>query len=163
MEYIETLGRGAHDCFLCHYWHSPADDPKNLVLWRTSTCMALFNRFPYTNGHMLIALGAHVSDLEQVPEEAMAEVMRISRDLIRVLRAEANAQGFNFGLNLGRCAGAGVPDHLHFHLVPRWAGDTNFMAVVDDVRVIPQSMQALYDGLKRRTATLNLPYARGTD
>lgn len=158
LEYIRSLSEKVDGCFLCHYWQTPQDDAENLVLWRRPSCMALLNRFPYTAGHFLIAVGDHFGDLHDVSDETMHDIMQMSRDLVTILRAEIKADGFNFGLNLGRCAGAGVPGHLHFHLVPRWEGDTNFMGVVEDVRVISQSLESLYEQLCQRTLEMKLRY-----
>ncbi len=149
MEYIHSLGPDARDdgCFLCTYWQHPKDDVANRVLWRSDNVYVVMNRFPYTNGHLLIAPGAHVGDMTAMDDDLLAEMTRATRDAIRVLTDVASPQGFNVGINLGRCAGAGLPDHIHTHIVPRWNGDTNYMAVVGDVRVIPQSLDALHEQL----------------
>jgi ATP adenylyltransferase len=144
MEYIDGLGLDEADgCFLCRALENPQDDEKNSVLWRSQHTLVLLNRFPYSNGHVLIAPAAHVAELEDLPDEVLLELLRRTRDVKRVLQAALRAQGFNIGINLGRCAGAGLLGHLHLHLVPRWNGDTNFMAVLGDVKVIPQSLIAV--------------------
>ncbi len=149
MEYIQTLDSSADDdgCFLCRYWASPQDDAPQHVLWRSERAFVVMNRFPYTNGHLLIAPQAHVGDLLDLTEEDAIEITRLTREALRVLRNVLNPQGFNVGVNLGRCAGAGLPGHVHAHIVPRWSGDTNFMAIVGDVRVIPQSLDRLHEKL----------------
>ncbi|MCK4343246.1 MAG: HIT domain-containing protein [Phycisphaerae bacterium] len=140
MEYIAGLGEGKDDCFLCRLSESPRDDEKNHVLWRGARTLAVLNRFPYSNGHTLIAPTAHLAEPEDLSDEVLLELMQRTRDVKRVLQAALQAQGFNIGINLGRCAGAGLPGHLHVHVVPRWGGDTNFITVLGDVKVIPQSL-----------------------
>lgn len=105
----------------------------------------VLNRFPYNNGHLLIAPRAHKGQLDQLDAEEILETQENLRRMVRVLNRVMHADGYNIGLNLGRVAGAGLPGHLHWHLVPRWHGDTNFMPVVADVKVIVQSLDALYD------------------
>lgn len=147
MEYIRTAGpEAAADagCFLCRYWATPDDDSANHVLWRTAHALVLLNRFPYTSGHLMVALAAHIGDFAALNEQQHAEMSQGIADAVRVLRDAAAPQGFNIGYNVGRSAGAGVPDHLHAHIVPRWSGDTNFMSVVGDVRVIPEALEATY-------------------
>jgi len=149
MEYIHSLAPGAEDegCFLCNYWETPADDPKNYVVWRTDRVLVVMNRFPYTNGHLLIAPAGHVGDLGGLGDAVLAAMMNATRDAVALLADTVNAHGYNIGINLGRCAGAGLPDHVHTHVVPRWNGDTNYMAIVGNVRVIPQALDALYGEL----------------
>ncbi|MFO0837603.1 MAG: HIT domain-containing protein [Phycisphaerae bacterium] len=141
MEYIEGLGEPDSGCFLCRYLAAAADDAKNHVLWRSPHSLVLLNRFPYTNGHLLIAPAQHVATLDKLPEEVLLELSARLRDAMRILDDALGPQGYNVGMNLGRCAGAGLPDHLHWHIVPRWSGDTNFVPVIGDVRVMPQSLE----------------------
>jgi ATP adenylyltransferase len=163
MEYIHSL----HDekqpkgCFLCWYSQHPEEDGRNHVIWRGPTCMTLFNRFPYSNGHLLIAPYAHVGLLDGLDEAALTELIGQVRDAQRLLQETTCAQGFNVGMNFGRCAGAGLPDHLHVHIVPRWEGDTNFMPVLGDTRIIPQSIEALYVKMRDAAGRLGLPEVRG--
>ncbi len=161
MEYLRTLEddpSGRPDgCFLCHYWSRPEEDKKNLVLWRTERCMVLFNRFPYTGGHMLVAPSGHVSSLHDLDDETMLEMMSLARDIQTALTETIQPQGFNVGININHCAGAGLPGHLHLHVVPRWEGDTNFMAVMGQVRVISQGLEDLYRELSAASEKLNLP------
>jgi ATP adenylyltransferase len=105
--------------------------------------MVCMNRFPYTNGHLLVAHAGHKGDLVDLREQELADLTAGIRDAVQVLRRVLNPQGFNIGYNLGHCAGAGLPDHLHAHVVPRWGGDTNYMAVIGDTRVIPDALDAL--------------------
>jgi ATP adenylyltransferase len=107
------------------------------------------NLFPYNNGHLLIAPRAHKAELEELTDAERADLMRQTTECVGLLKRAVSAQGFNIGINLGKCAGAGLPGHLHQHVVPRWAGDTNFMGVVGEVRVVPQAMSQLYEELMR--------------
>lgn len=143
MAYIRSLGEEADDgCFLCGYAGVAADDGVHHVVWRGSTAFAVLNRFPYTNGHLLISPLAHKAmPADLTPDESLELMTAVGRS-IEALRECLGAQGFNIGMNIGRCAGAGLPDHLHWHVVPRWNGDTNFMSIVDDVRVIPDSLES---------------------
>ncbi len=153
MKYISEMGN-SDDCFLCGYFSSPQDDADNLVLWRSEVSLVCLNRFPYTNGHLLIAPAAHKPDLSDLDETEMLELLRMLSKAQQALKVAMNPQGFNVGMNLGRCAGAGLPGHLHFHIVPRWQGDTNFMAVTGEVRVIPQDLTESYQAIKAAAQTL---------
>jgi ATP adenylyltransferase len=138
-------------CFLCRAAASYANDQvareQNLVLWRGKHVYSILNRYPYTNGHLLVAPLRHVAGLHELTDqqhlEAMHRLSRYTQTLRRLLRAD----GFNIGLNLGATAGAGVPGHLHWHLVPRWPGDHNFMPTLAGIRVIPQSLVATWEAL----------------
>jgi ATP adenylyltransferase len=110
--------------------------------------MVIMNKYPYINGHLLVAPVRHIGDVEDLSDEEMLDAMNMVRACIGVLKKHMSPDGFNVGLNLGRVAGAGMEDHLHFHVVPRWNGDTNFMAVFGDVRVIPQHIQETYSQLR---------------
>ena len=158
MEYIRSLTEDAapNGCFLCHYWSNPSKDIENHVVWRTASSFVVMNRFPYTNGHLLIALADHVGELDAIEPDALADMTLTTRDAVRVLRRAISPQGFNVGYNIGRCAGAGLPDHLHAHVVPRWSGDTNFMAVLGTVRTIPDALDALYVELVKTATTLGI-------
>lgn len=145
------------DCFLCAYWQYPDNDRENLVLWRTRRSIVLFNRYPYTGGHLLIAPADHVGKLEALSENHLLELMLCARDTQQLLSAVLKPQGFNLGMNINRCAGAGVPDHLHLHVIPRWEGDTNFISTCSDVRVISQSLSDLYQKLHEMAEKLQLP------
>ena len=157
MKYIESLHQEGGGCFLCEYRDDHDHDRENLVLWRGPQCLAVLNRFPYTGGHALVAPLEHIADLETMSPGAMQEMMTMLRDLQRVLAGALGAAGFNVGINIGRCAGAGLPGHLHAHIVPRWPGDTNFMSVFDDVRMMPASLDSLYTEITRVAGELNLP------
>lgn len=145
-------------CFLCRAVAQcePASqsevDKENLVVLRSKVSIVLLNRYPYNNGHLLVAPNRHVATLDQLSDDEhldmMHQLVRLSRTLQNLMKAE----GFNIGLNLGRIAGAGVPGHVHWHIVPRWNGDTNFMPVLAGINVIPQSLEALVDLLRTTLA-----------
>jgi len=154
--YIQGLNKSS-DCFICQNLANPQDDDKNLVLWRSSCCLVILNRFPYNNGHLLIAPARHIPDLEKATDEELLEMTRLVRESQRALSLALKPHGFNVGMNFGRCAGAGLPEHLHIHLVPRWDGDTNFMSVCGDTDVISQSLNELFEQLKQVSKEHNLP------
>jgi len=135
-------------CFLCRAAEDPARDHELYVLWRGQSCFCVANRWPYNNGHLLVAPVEHKADLEDLTEEELAEQLAMLRRCRRNLAAVMAPDGFNIGVNLGQAAGAGVPGHLHWHIVPRWAADTNFMTVTSDARVIPQSLESLWEMLR---------------
>lgn len=158
MEYIRSLADEARsDCFLCRYREHPAEDAAHHVLWRTPHSLVMLNRFPYTNGHLLIAPFGHKEDLTDLTEDEFADLWRQTRDAKTALAELMHPNGFNIGVNLGLCAGAGLPGHIHVHIVPRWTGDTNFMAVIGDVRVVPESLARMYEQLCKTCASLGLP------
>ena len=147
MDYIRSLDKpDAGKCFLCEAAAATSNQDKaeRLVLWTTPQTIVLINRYPYTNGHLLIAPKPHVADLELMPDDAAADFHHQTLRAIKLLKRAISPQGFNIGINLGRCAGAGLPGHVHQHVVPRWGGDTNFMSVVGEVRVVPQAMTQLH-------------------
>ena len=136
-------------CFLCDAIAAGGDDPGSLVLERRPRCFSILNRFPYNNGHTLVAPNDHKAQLTDLDDDELAELMRLTRDTQALLSATIGPHGFNIGLNLGVCAGAGVPGHLHVHVVPRWNGDTNFMPVTAGTKVIVQSLEALHQVLRQ--------------
>ncbi len=143
-----------HDCFLCHYRDCEAtDDAKNLVVLRGEHCLVVLNRFPYNNGHLLIAPREHKADLRDLNDAELLESNHLLQKMVSVIEQSMSPDGFNVGLNLGRVAGAGLPGHIHWHIVPRWNGDTNFMPVLGDTKVIPQSLEALYEILQAALAS----------
>jgi ATP adenylyltransferase len=153
IEYIKSLHKPDADgaCFLCAASAATTDDERRqrLTLWQSEHMVVMINRYPYTNGHLLIAPKSHKADLDQLTEAEQADLTRQTADAVLLLRRAVSAQGFNIGINLGRVAGAGVPGHLHQHVVPRWAGDVNFMGVVGEVQVVPQAMSQLWEELVR--------------
>ena len=141
---------GAEPCFICQGL-AAQDDRKNLIALRTPRTAVILNRYPYNNGHLLVAPLAHKGAFSDLDSGELLELQETLRRMIASLDEAMSPHGYNVGLNLGRVAGAGLPGHLHWHIVPRWNGDTNFMTTVADTRVISQSLDALYDLL---TSTL---------
>ena len=140
-------------CFLCRDRDDSAD-AENYVVARSEHAMSVLNAFPYNNGHLMVAPLSHKGALEELTDDELLDCMHGVQRMVASLKRVLAPDGFNIGLNLGKAAGAGLPGHLHWHIVPRWNGDTNFMSVVDDVTVIPQSLAALYELL---VAELNNP------
>jgi ATP adenylyltransferase len=138
MEYI--AGEQRPGCLFCRVIADPNDKDAELVVWRPEGALVMLNKFPYNPGHALVAPVAHVPGLEALDDEQTTFLMRAVRRVVDVLRGELKPEGFNLGVNIGRAAGAGIPDHVHFHVVPRWNGDTNFMPVIDDVKVVNEAL-----------------------
>lgn len=142
MEYI--LGKKDEGCIFCR----ALSDQDNLTLYKGKVTMVVMNKYPYINGHLLVAPTRHLSLLEQVKKNEMGDLLETVEKSVGILKKVMNPDGFNVGLNLGKVAGAGVEEHLHFHIVPRWFGDTNALTVFADVRVIPEHLQATFHNLK---------------
>lgn len=157
-QYIRSLGESSTDgsCFLCDYLADEQGDDRNHVICRTTTTVMVMNLFPYTNGHLLIAPVRHLAELDDLNDEELLDLNRLARDGIKMLKTVVSAQGFNVGMNFGRCAGAGLPDHLHAHLVPRWNGDTNFMSTVGEARVVPESLDEVFERLRNAAREMGL-------
>jgi len=149
MTYIEapTTGSGEGDIFV----ELPAqdNDRDNLILKRGQTCFVMLNAFPYTNGHLLIAPYRQTPNLEDLDDAELLEINQFLAKGIRWVKRAYNPDGFNVGINIGRAGGAGIPNHIHWHVVPRWSGDTNFMTSVGEVRVLPHTLGDSYDRLKQ--------------
>ena len=120
------------------------DDAGHLVVARRKNTFLIMNRFPYAVGHMMAVPYRKAADIADLTEEEQLELWELAAHAQKLLRKVVNAQGFNIGLNIGKCGGAGVADHLHLHIVPRWEGDSNFMPVIADVRVMPEALESLY-------------------
>jgi len=142
MEYI--LSEKEKECIFC----LALSDEGNLALYKGSLSMVMMNKYPYINGHLLVAPKRHIAGLDDLTVEEMADLLRTVKNAIEILKKVMKPDGFNVGLNLGVVAGAGVEQHLHFHIVPRWHGDTNAMTVFAEVRVIPEHLEATYGNLK---------------
>ena len=148
MAYLKAPKESKRGCIFCDkIRQNRAKDRENLVVWRGKRAFAVLNLYPYTNGHLMVAPYQHTGELESLDGATLKEMMLLVAQSIRALRTMMNPQGFNVGANLGRVAGAGVEDHVHIHIVPRWGGDTNFMPVLADVRMIPELLPQTYDGL----------------
>lgn len=142
MEYI--LSDKDEGCIFCKALAAQDD----LTLYKGETTMVVMNKFPYINGHLLVAPTQHLATLHQLKRDDMATLLETVEKAVGILGNAMNPDGFNIGLNLGKVAGAGVEEHLHFHIVPRWFGDTNALTVFADVRVIPEHLMATYKNLK---------------
>src|SRR6186997_2106621 len=133
-DFLETAGRAS-------------DDVEHLVIARRKNAFLMMNRYPYTVGHLMVVPYRKVAELSALGENEVIELWNLVVHAQVLLRTAVKAQGFNIGLNLGECAGAGVPDHLHVHIVPRWSGDTNFMPVLGETRLLSEGLRSLYDKL----------------
>ena len=148
MEYItSTKTEGEKKCFLCI---DEGQDEASLVLGRVGKAFVIMNRFPYTNGHVMVVPVRHTGMAEDLTDEESLDMMRLVRIMVRVYKEEFNVEGINIGINVGRAAGAGLEEHIHVHMVPRWFGDTNFMAVTGETRVISEHLMTSYERLKRK-------------
>jgi len=146
MEHVTGPGKPAKGCL----FEPPGQESfsrKHLLLFRNDLCIVMLNRFPYANGHLLVAPVRHVADLTGLQALENAALMRLMQNCCSILRAHLKPHGINIGLNLGKVAGAGVDNHLHFHIVPRWDGDHNFMTVTAEIRTIPQHIENTFDML----------------
>ncbi|HXI74326.1 MAG TPA: HIT domain-containing protein [Pyrinomonadaceae bacterium] len=151
-EYITSSGpqKSPADCIFCAAHQNPADDKRNLIVHRASHNFVILNRYPYISGHLMIAPYAHVGELRAASKESTDEMMDLVKRCEQALRETYHPEGFNVGMNLGRVAGAGVADHIHMHILPRWGGDTNFMSTVGDTRVLPEDLMMTYEKLHGR-------------
>jgi len=153
MRYIESASRGEEGgCFLCE---NPAreDGADNLVLRRGKFCFVIMNLYPYNNGHLMVAPFRHVADLMELTAEEISEAGELVKLCVVALDETMHPHGYNIGMNLGRVAGAGVEDHLHLHIVPRWSGDTNFMPVLADTKVVSESLGESWRRLRKAFET----------
>ncbi len=154
MEYIRGGGTGGTRCIFC-IGEEDRKDPERLVLGIYANTLAICNRYPYNNGHVLLAPRRHVADLALLSAEEQGELISLLALGTKVLEEEYSPEGFNVGMNLGKVAGAGIVDHLHVHLIPRWGGDTNFMTSVLSTRVLPESLAQTHGRLSARFGTLS--------
>lgn len=135
----------------CIFCKLPAmnEDEKNLILYRGKQAFVIMNNYPYNPGHVMVAPYRHVAEFENLKKEEVEEIYELISLMLRAIKNAMNPHGFNIGINIGRVAGAGIEDHIHVHIVPRWNGDTNFMPVIADTKVIPQSLEDTYKELKK--------------
>jgi ATP adenylyltransferase len=147
IEYVEAPHPHDEGCIFCGRL-ALGDDEKALILTRSQLAFAILNAYPYNPGHLMVAPLRHVGELEALRPDELADASALLQRSVRALKEASGPDGFNIGLNLGRVAGAGVPGHVHWHVVPRWNGDTNFMAVVGETRVLPEALAATYAKLK---------------
>ncbi len=145
-DYISKMGSSDAGCVFCRIL-SENRDRDNLVLYRGRTLFAILNLFPYTAGHILLVANRHISFLKDTNDDELHEFLEAARLCEQALRSEYKPEGFNLGFNLGRAAGAGVEHHLHMHVLPRWTGDSNFVSVVAETRVLPEELARTFDRL----------------
>lgn len=152
MDYLWTPWRSTYikakkepgGCIFCRAFSNPQDDETNLVVYRGQECFVLLNRYPYTSGHLMIVPNEHVSRLNGSTRASSLEMIVLARDAERVLENIYHPDGVNLGMNLGAAAGAGIQEHIHLHVLPRWFGDANFMTAVGQARIIPESLEDTY-------------------
>lgn len=147
MEYVENSNK-VDGCVFC-FMQEMQDGPENLIAFRGRRSFVILNRYPYTSGHLMVVPFEHRSTLEELDSETRLEMMELTIQCMTVLRRVYSPQAFNMGANIGEAAGAGVKEHVHIHIVPRWAGDTNFMSTVGGARVLPESLEATYVRVKK--------------
>lgn len=145
LEYI--LGPKPDECVFCIPEHT-AEDKERLILYRGRYNFVIMNKYPYNNGHLMVTPYRHLMNLAHMTTEEMHESAELLKECTRIIQDRFNPQGVNIGLNLGEAAGAGIKEHLHFHLVPRWIGDSSFMAVFSETRMVPEHLYATYDAYK---------------
>ncbi|WP_297494911.1 HIT domain-containing protein [Thermococcus sp.] len=146
---IEYIRSPKHEgCIFCDF---PKEnrDRERLILYRGKHAFVIMNNYPYNPGHVMVAPYRHVANWEELTDEELLEIMKLTQMIIRAIKKAMKPDGFNLGVNLGRVAGAGIDTHVHLHIVPRWNGDTNFMPVIADTKVIPESLEEAYDELKK--------------
>jgi ATP adenylyltransferase len=134
-------------CVFCEAAKQP-DNPENLIIFRGKLAFVILNRYPYTSGHLMVVPFLHCKDLVDLPDETLLETMQLTQKAVSVLGQEYQPQGFNIGMNLGAVAGAGITEHLHMHVVPRWQGDANFVSVIGQTRVLPETLEETYHRMR---------------
>jgi len=147
MSYIQKHKEDEEECVFCIAQELP-DGPDNLILYRGQHAFVILNRYPYTSGHLMVVPYEHNPSLEGLEASARAELMELATLIMSIIGKEYQAQGFNIGINIGEAAGAGITDHVHLHVVPRWSGDTNFMSSLGETRVLPETLEDTYHRLK---------------
>ena len=146
-QYIEGVDK-QEECFLCNAYKSNEDE-KNLVLYRGKKCFVIMNLYPYNAGHLMVCPNKHIGDFLLLDKETLCELNTLTQKMIKALKKSLNPDGFNLGYNLGKVSGAGLETHIHNHIVPRWNGDTNFMPVLGEVKVISQDLKEIYHNIKK--------------
>ncbi len=147
MQFIEELRDKSSGCIFCELVQQTDQDRDRLILHRGTTCYVLMNRFPYNNGHLMIIPYQHTGKLSDLSGEENAEMMALAAKSVAIMEERIEAEGFNCGFNIGKVAGAGIADHVHLHVVPRWCGDTNFLPILGDTRSMPEYLANTYDRL----------------
>ncbi len=146
MEYIQS-DKNEHGCVFCIEMARP-DGPQNLIIYRGQLVFLILNRFPYTSGHLMVVPYQHTHTLTEITKGTQTEMMEIANRGIQVLEEVYHPQGYNVGINIGEAAGAGITEHIHMHIVPRWSGDTNFMSSLGSTRVLPETLEETYKRVK---------------
>ena len=148
-KYIKDTVSAKNDkCIFCELL-SENNDKENFIIYRGKKAYIMLNRYPYNNGHVMVIPYGHFSEMSELSDEEMLEIMKLLDLSVKVLKSKFSSDGFNIGINLGRTAGAGIDDHIHFHVVPRWNGDTNFMPVIGGTKIISQSLKESWEILKK--------------
>jgi ATP adenylyltransferase len=149
LDYVKDASKdNEQECIFCAFPGEGAEhDEAHLIVHRGERCFVILNKFPYTNGHLMVAPFEHIASLPELDAETVAEMMALAQQAMRILEEAYSPHGYNVGFNQGRVAGAGVEHHIHMHVVPRWGGDTNFMPVLGDTRVMPQTLEQSYETL----------------
>lgn len=148
-QYIESFSKpGENSCFLCNAAETTDSDEELLVVHRSKFCFAILNRYPYNSGHLLIAPYRHVGDYLQLSDDELKDITSLSQKFVNIMQQSLHPHGFNIGFNIGQVAGAGLPGHIHLHIVPRWNGDSNFISVLSETKVISSYLQDTYKQFK---------------
>ena len=146
MEYIKSSVKNISHCLFCDKLND-VKDRENLLLYRTEYNFVVMNPYPYNNGHLMVLPNKHIPTLEGLDEKALLDIMKVTQHSVDSIKKAFMPEGFNIGINLGKVAGAGLGEHLHIHIVPRWTGDASFMTVLGEVRVVPEHIMSTYDTL----------------
>ncbi len=155
LEYVENADK-VEGCILCLF-PQEGRDAERYIVHQGERAYVILNAFPYSNGHLMVVPRKHTADLDDLDAETRLELFDLTEASVRALRNAFRPDGFNIGINMGRVSGAGIEDHIHVHVVPRWNGDTNFMAVIGDTRVLPASLRATYDRLSPHFGSSSVP------
>ena len=151
IDYIQTPKE--EGCIFCTK-SNPKDDRDNLVLFRGKHAFVLMNLYPYSNGHLMVSPYEHTSDPLEISSDCQSEIMFLANESMRILKHCMKTEGYNFGANIGKAGGAGIEEHIHYHIVPRWSGDTNFMPVLGHTKVLMEGLQETWDKLKPHFETI---------
>ena len=156
LEYVTDESEKKNGCFFCNAHRETGREKENLVLYRSEKALVMLNRFPYNGGHLMVAPARHYGNFEEADQDEVLQMWELVSQAKLIMRKEMKTQGVNIGVNQGKCAGAGVLDHLHIHIVPRWEGDVNFMPVMTDIKVMPQALERCYEILLPSFESLKL-------
>lgn len=141
--------KSEESCFMCDAVRSEGKDKELLIQKRYKHCFVIMNKFPYNNGHLLVAPNRHVGDILELNSEELNEIHHAIRDCIKAIKSAYNPHGFNIGVNMGRVSGAGLPGHIHYHVLPRWNGDTSFVSTLSDIKVVSIGLEESYQDIKK--------------